>query len=111
MRNLINNDKELNDKERIAIIKVESENTRKAAKIKVHGKLNMGRRDTEKRQEALKLANEIGGAEAARRQGTRKDTLCGWRGRQNSSEPLCRMPSAAAVKRICSPRINDCEQN
>lgn len=42
----------------------------------------MGRRDTEERQEALKLADEIGGSEAARRQGTRQDTLCGWRGRQ-----------------------------
>lgn len=43
----------------------------------------MGRRYTEEeRQEALKLADEIGGAAAARRLGINEDTLYGWRGRQ-----------------------------
>lgn len=42
----------------------------------------MGKRYTkEERQEALKLAEEIGAAAAARRLGINVDTLYGWRGR------------------------------
>lgn len=43
----------------------------------------MGKRYTkEERQEALKLAEEIGAAAAARRLGINVDTLYGWRGRE-----------------------------
>ena len=40
----------------------------------------------EERQEALKLAEEIGAAAAARRLGINEDTLCGWRGRQKKRQ-------------------------
>lgn len=47
----------------------------------------MGRRYTEEeRREALKLADEIGGAAAARRLGIKEDTLYGWRGRQKERQ-------------------------
>ena len=43
----------------------------------------MGKRYTaEDRAQALKLADEIGGAAAARRFGINEDTLYGWRGRE-----------------------------
>lgn len=43
----------------------------------------MGKRYTaEERAQALKLAEEIGGAAAARRLGINEDTLYGWRGRE-----------------------------
>ena len=43
----------------------------------------MGKRYTaEERAQALKLADEIGGAAAARRLGINEDTLYGWRGRE-----------------------------
>ena len=43
----------------------------------------MGRKySEEERREALKLADEIGAAAAARRMGINEDTLSGWRGRQ-----------------------------
>ena len=43
----------------------------------------MGKRYTaEERAQALKLAEEIGGAAAARRLGIKEDTLYGWRGRE-----------------------------
>lgn len=43
----------------------------------------MGRKySEEERREALKLADEIGAAAAARRLGINEDTLYGWRGRQ-----------------------------
>ena len=43
----------------------------------------MGKRYTkEERREALKLAEEIGAAAAARRLGINVDTLYGWRGRE-----------------------------
>lgn len=43
----------------------------------------MGKRYTkEERQEALRLAQEIGPAAAARRLGIKVDTLYGWRGRE-----------------------------
>ena len=43
----------------------------------------MGKRYTaEERVQALKLAEEIGGAAAARRLGINEDTLYGWRGRE-----------------------------
>lgn len=40
----------------------------------------------EERQEALKLAEEIGAAAAARRLGINEDTLYGWRGRQKKRQ-------------------------
>ena len=40
----------------------------------------------EERQEALKLAKEIGAAAAARRLGINEDTLYGWRGRQKKRQ-------------------------
>ena len=47
----------------------------------------MGRRYTEEeRREALKLAEEIGGAAAARRLGIKDDTLYGWRSRQKEQQ-------------------------
>lgn len=47
----------------------------------------MGRRYTEEeRREALKLADEIGGAAAARRLGIKEDTLYGWRGREKQKQ-------------------------
>ena len=43
----------------------------------------MGKRYTaEERAQALKLAEEIGGAAAARRLGIKEDTLYSWRGRE-----------------------------
>lgn len=43
----------------------------------------MGKRYmVEGRAQALKLAEEIGGAAAARRLGINEDTLYGWRGRE-----------------------------
>lgn len=43
----------------------------------------MGKRYTaEERTQALKLAEEIGGAAAARRLGIKEDTLYSWRGRE-----------------------------
>lgn len=47
----------------------------------------MGKKYTpEERQEALKLADEIGAAAAARRLGINEDTLYGWRGRQKKKQ-------------------------
>ena len=47
----------------------------------------MGRRYTEdERREALKLAEEIGRAAAARRLGIKEDTLYGWRSRQKEQQ-------------------------
>lgn len=47
----------------------------------------MGRRYTEEeRREALKLADEIGGAATARRLGIKEDTLYGWRGREKQKQ-------------------------
>lgn len=40
----------------------------------------------EERREALKLAEEIGAAAAARRLGINEDTLYGWRGRQKKHQ-------------------------
>ena len=40
----------------------------------------------EERQEALKLAEEIGAAAAARRLGINEDTLYGWRGRHKKRQ-------------------------
>ena len=40
----------------------------------------------EERQEALKLADEIGTAAAARRLGINEDTLYGWRGRRKKKQ-------------------------
>ena len=40
----------------------------------------------EERQEALKLADEIGTAAAARRLGINADTLYGWRGRRKKKQ-------------------------
>lgn len=47
----------------------------------------MGRKySLEERREALKLADEIGAAAAARRLGINEDTLYGWRGRQKKQQ-------------------------
>lgn len=47
----------------------------------------MGKKYTpEERREALKLADEIGAAAAARRLGINEDTLYGWRGRQKKKQ-------------------------
>lgn len=40
----------------------------------------------EERQEALKLADEIGAAAAARRLGINEDTLYGWKGRRKKKQ-------------------------
>lgn len=57
----------------------------------------MGKRYTkEERQEALKLAEEIGAAAAARRLGINVDTLYGWRGREKER--------AAAVEAVVGGR-------
>ena len=57
----------------------------------------MGKRYTkEERQEALKLAEEIGAAAAAQRQGMNVDTLYGWRGRAKER--------AAAVEAVVGGR-------
>ena len=57
----------------------------------------MGKRYTaEERAQALKLAEEIGGAAAARRLGINEDTLYGWRGRERKR--------AAALERAVGGR-------
>ena len=49
----------------------------------------MGKRYTsEERAQALKLAEEIGGAAAARRLGIHEDPLYGWRGRERKRTAL-----------------------
>lgn len=57
----------------------------------------MGKRYTaEERAQALKLAEEIGGAAAARRLGIKEDTLYGWQGRERKR--------AAALERAVGGR-------
>ena len=60
----------------------------------------MGKRYTaEERAEALKLAEEIGAAAAARRLGINPDTLYGWQGRQKKR--------AAALERAVGGRSEE----
>lgn len=63
------------------IIKVESSSARKNEKHREQSTWEK-RYTAEERAQALKLAEEIGGAAAARRLGINEDTLYGWRGRE-----------------------------
>ena len=60
----------------------------------------MGKRDTkEARREALKLAEEIGPAAAARRPGINTGTPYGWRGREK--ERTAALEAAVGAKPSC----------
>ena len=69
----------------------------------------MGKRYTsEERREALKLADEIGPAAAARRLGINTDTLYGWRSGRKSELPHWRRLWVAGAKLSCWQRSKRC---
>lgn len=69
----------------------------------------MGRRYTEEeRHEALKLADEIDGAAAARRLGIKVDRCMASEAGRNRSRPRWRKPSEDGVKPTCWQRTSGC---